>query len=293
MSSAAMLRLLVVVFLVVAAGSVGLNALAYGAARVVRRRARAACPFDDDDEPAPWPARMLGTSGRFAAECAATVLLAITAPLVWLRPRPVAGDGPLRRPVLLLGGWLQHPATFVYLAYRLRRDGWHPLGRALPRAPRGDIQRGATLLGATIARIRAATGGGDVDVVAHGIGGLVARAHIRATGRASGVARLITLGTPHQGTATWPTAHLRPGAACVARLSADDPVPAHVEVVAIYSRDDALVAPARNAYYPGAFNIELGAVGHLSLLFSPRVYALVRENLAADAHPVSAAIARG
>ncbi|HEY3190953.1 MAG TPA: hypothetical protein VGJ70_25905 [Solirubrobacteraceae bacterium] len=273
--------------LVVVAGGVASNAVLYRAARRVRRRERAACPFEED-EPLPWPARVLAALRSFTAECAATVLLVLTLPLGWRRPRGVASEGGTGRPVLLVGGWLAHPAAFLWLARRLRHDGWRPVTGItgvtdiLARSPWNDVERAATRLGATIERLRLGSGGGEVDVVAHGTGGLVARAHVRATGAASGVARLITLGTPHQGTATWPTQRLRPGAPLVARLAEDDPVPAVVETVAIYSRDDAVVVPTTRAYYPGAFNIELGAVGHLSLLFSRRVYALVRENLAPE-----------
>jgi hypothetical protein len=65
------------------------------------------------------------------------------------------------------------------------------------------------------------------------------------------------------------------------RLAERDVVPELVECVSIYSADDAIVVPAANAYYPGALNIEVRGLGHLSLLFSRRVYQLVRENLAA------------
>jgi hypothetical protein len=286
-----MLRLLVLTALVIVTGGVGSNAVLYGAARRVRRRERAACPFDDD-EPLPWPARVLGALSTFMAECAASVLLVLTLPLGWRRRRVVAIDAAAGRPVLLVGGWLAHPGAFGWLAHRLRRDGWQPVSDVVAWRPWEDVARAAARLAAAIDRIRRTSGGRDVDVIAHGTGGLVARAHLRATGRASGVVRLITLGTPHQGTAIWPTARLRPGAALLTRLAEDDRVPAPVETVAIYSRDDALVVPTSRAYHPGAFNIELGGLGHLSLLISRRVYALVRENLAAEACPPSPATAQ-
>lgn len=52
-----------------------------------------------------------------------------------------------------------------------------------------------------------------------------------------------------------------------------------VDCTSIYSTDDALV-PAVAAHYPGATNIEVRGLGHMSLLFSARVYDLVREHLA-------------
>ena len=52
-------------------------------------------------------------------------------------------------------------------------------------------------------------------------------------------------------------------------------------MIAIQSHFDAMVLPPGNAEYPGAFNIRVNAVGHNALLFSPKVYELLVENLAA------------
>ena len=127
-----------------------------------------------------------------------------------------------------------------------------------------------------------------VDVVAHSMGGLVARACVRAGGATSGIGRLITLGTPHQGSLAFAwlgldpmLGQMRPGSPFLDRLCGDDRVPAVAECISIYSADDALVLPPAAAYWPGAFNIEVRGIGHMSLLFARRVYDLVRENLAA------------
>ena len=120
------------------------------------------------------------------------------------------------------------------------------------------------------------------------MGGLVARASLRAG--AAGIHRIITLGTPHQGTRAFPwlgadpmLRQMRPGSPCLQRLAAFDAAPHGAELISIYSLDDALVVPPANGYCPGAFNIEVRGPGHMSLLFSRRVYELVRENLAAEA----------
>ena len=80
-------------------------------------------------------------------------------------------------------------------------------------------------------------------------------------------------------------AQMRPGSPFLCQLIADDAVPGLTDCTSIYSADDALVVPATNAYYPGAYNIEVRGLGHMSLLFSRRVYELVRENLAAELPP--------
>jgi pimeloyl-ACP methyl ester carboxylesterase len=276
-----MRRLVADIVFAVTAGSVAANAVVHlGAARAQRRdrtmRVR-------DDEPIPWVARTLSGFGAFLFECVATACLVLTLPLL-LRPPAAARRGrDAGRPVVLLAGGVQHPLTFLWLVRRLRRDGWQPLARVVPAW--GGIDERAAALGRTIAAIRRRAGTATVDLVAHGRGGLVARAYLRSAGPPSGVARLITVGTPHQGTEALPWGALRPGSPFLVRLAADDPVPALVEAVAIHSRQDAAVAPKARAYYPGAFNIEVGGPGHLALLVSRRVYALVRENLAAETSP--------
>ena len=272
----------------VVAGCVLFNVVVYVGAARHRRRHPAPCPDDADD--APWPARC----AAFLAECAVTIALACTVPLALRRPRVRAlDDRSARRPVVFLHGYAQHTANFLWLMRRLRRDGWTHLYSVRHTTARGDIERSARRFGEALDRIRRGTGADSVDVVAHSMGGLVARAYVRQRGRASGIARLVTLGTPHQGTLVFPglrldpmVAQMRPTSPFLARLAEDDPVPALVDCIAIYSADDAVVVPPSAGYWPGAFNIELRGLGHMSLLFSRRVHELVRENLAA---PLAAA----
>jgi pimeloyl-ACP methyl ester carboxylesterase len=293
---AAIVHVALLVVLGVLAGSVAFNAAAYGDAALYRRRHPPDCPFDDD-EAAPWPARALAWLRAFVAECTVTALLVLTLPLALRRQRvrPLAA-GDARRPVVLLHGYAQHTANFLWLVRRLRRDGWLHLYTVRHTAIGGDIERSAQRLGDALDRIRRTSGAREVDVVAHSMGGLVARAWIGTRGRASGIARLVTLGTPHQGTLTlrWLAVdpmvdQMRPGSAVLRRLAAPDAVPTMVDCISIYSVDDALVVPASAAYCPGAFNVEVRGLGHMSLLFSRRVYELVRENLAAARDPERAA----
>jgi len=282
----AVLGLLVRLALAVAAGALAFNLIAYAAAAADRRRRPAACA-DDQDEPAAWAARVRA----FAFECVATTMLAWMAPLAFRRRRVRPFDARLQHPpVVLLHGYLQHSANFLWLARRLRRDGWVHL-YAVGHVPLGgDIERSGVRLAGVIDRIRRETGADDVDIVAHSMGGLVARACMCAG--AAGIRRIITLGTPHQGTEVFRRLgvdpmlrQMRPGSPCLHRLAGANAMPARTELISIYSRDDALVVPPSNAYCPGAFNIEVRGPGHMSLLFSRRVYELVRENLAAEAEP--------
>ncbi|MGH7789324.1 MAG: hypothetical protein ACRERC_20810, partial [Candidatus Binatia bacterium] len=69
--------------------------------------------------------------------------------------------------------------------------------------------------------------------------------------------------------------------AAAAAAAAPSTAAATVDVIAIYSEFDAWLQPLGSAYCPGAFNIAIHGVGHCATLLSPRVAALIVENLAA------------
>lgn len=268
-------------------GSVLFNVAAYLGAARHRRRHPASCAAEADELPA--AARLTAWLVAFARECAVTALLVVTIPLAFRRVRVrVLDDREGRRPVVFLHGYAQHTANFLWLMRRLRADGWLHLYSVGHAALGGDIERSAARLGDVLDRIRRDAHAAHVDVIAHSMGGLVARAYVRDRGGASGIARLVTLGTPHQGTLAFArlaldpmVAQMRPDSSLLARLASEDPVPALADCVAIYSADDAIVVPPTAGYWPGAFNVEVHGLGHMSLLFSRRIYELVRENLAA------------
>jgi len=126
-----------------------------------------------------------------------------------------------------------------------------------------------------------------VDVLAHSLGGIVVRLVLETTVSAR-IGRVITLGTPHQGTRAVarpfdPTLRmLVPGSPLLVRLGGDG---GGAECASIYSADDAVIRPPENGYWPGALNIEVRGPGHNGLLASRRVYDLVRELL--DAEPLA------
>ena len=242
-----------------AALPIAVNAAAYAFAARARRRQGAVCP---GDEGTPWSSRAHG----FVAECVAAWLL-LTVPMTsWRR----ASDARPTRPVMVL---YTRGASAGRLGRRLRRAGVHPHPVRCSRLL-GGIETNATDLAHAIGRVRAAGGASRVDVVAHGLGGLVARAYLRRPGTVGTVARVVTLGTPHEG----------PVAREWAGFDDSDPLPARVDFVSIYSAADAFVVPPARGYHPDAFNVEVRGVGHLSLLVSFRVFDLVRENLLADDH---------
>src|SRR6185312_915916 len=108
------------------------------------------------------------------------------------------------------------------------------------------------------------------------MGGLVARAYLRRHGHQH-IARVITLGTPHHGTAL---AHLGPGsnAAQMRRdsewlgsLAASEANTQRTLFSSIYSVHDNIIAPQDSSELPGARNLVFGAIGHVALGSHPEI----------------------
>jgi triacylglycerol esterase/lipase EstA (alpha/beta hydrolase family) len=153
----------------------------------------------------------------------------------------------------------------------------------------GPAAAGIPALAAALARfvedVKAATGAPEVDLVAHSLGGIVARLALLDHGLAGSVRTLVTLGTPHQGThparyANTPCARdLRLDSPLVARLRTAG-WPEGVRGVTFWSRNDLFVLPAESATVPGAEAVDLTPFTHYSYLVDPRAWVAVARALA-------------
>lgn len=123
--------------------------------------------------------------------------------------------------------------------------------------------------------LRKATGADKVAIVAHSMGGLVARAYLRRHGAAH-VARVITLGTPHHGTGLASfgvgsnAKQMRLSGEWLSQLEADDREQRSL-FTSIYSYHDNIIAPQSSCHLPGAKNIPFGGIGHVALGSHPAI----------------------
>jgi len=250
------------------------NAALYGVrARILRR-------LDACD--AVEPLGLIDAARAFAKECAATATVLLAVPLGWVLPQ--CRSGGTRGPLLLVHGWSLNRGCFWLLRHRLLRDGWGPVCCFEYRSLSLDVEGAAARLRIAVEEMRTARSAPQpLMLVCHSLGGLVARYYARRY-RAPHVRRIITLGTPHGGTALAGlhrngSHKLAPRSSFLATLGAADRVPQQFDVIAIQSTFDAMILPPRNAEYPGAFNVVVNDVGHNALLFSSKIYRLVAENL--------------
>ncbi len=111
-------------------------------------------------------------------------------------------------PVVLLHGLVDNRSVFVLLRRALGR-GRHveALNYSLLTC---DLRTAARQLARHVEDVCARTGHRQVDLVGHSLGGLVARYYVQRLGGDERVRTVVTLGTPHSGTAAVPLAGLHP-----------------------------------------------------------------------------------
>lgn len=192
-------------------------------------------------------------------------------------------------PVVLLHGFIDNRSVFVLLRRSLAEHGRRQV-ESLNYSPLTcDIRTAAELLGRHIEEICERTGSKEVDIVGHSLGGLIARYYVQRLGGDLRVRTLVTLGTPHSGTAVAPLANahpivrqMRPGSAVIEELARPAPG-CRTHFVSFWSDLDHLMEPLETACvdHPDliAQNVQVSGIGHLALPVHPAVATGIRQAL--------------
>ena len=192
-------------------------------------------------------------------------------------PDPIVKD---RTPVLLVHGFFSNGGFWWDMKRWLRRRGVTSLYTVDLEPMFGDLDRMAAQLDRRIRDVLVRSGAEQLVLVAHSMGGLVCRAYLAQHG-GSRVKRLITLGSPHNGTVlAWllPGANLvqmRPGSRWLRRLNDGQRGGVPAPTVSIFSYHDNIVLPQDSSQLISATNIPVAGVGHLEMAFSPHIKELV------------------
>jgi predicted alpha/beta hydrolase family esterase len=180
--------------------------------------------------------------------------------------RSERGTGPATGLVVLMQhGYVNNGAVWFFTARALEAQGYRVFTMDQPAfAP---IDAMGDRLAARIDEVLAATGASQLTLVAHSMGGLVCRAYLRGHGDTK-IARLITMGSPHHGTfhahlASGPNgAQMRPGNAWLMTLNK---IRVNVPFSSIYSLHDTIISPQDSSVMAEANNVQMLAVGHVSM----------------------------
>jgi triacylglycerol esterase/lipase EstA (alpha/beta hydrolase family) len=223
---------------------------------------------------------------------------------------PVAQDA--QPPVLLVPGYGGSTSELGALVAALRADGRTARIVELGHSSTGDLHDQADVLDRAVRDVLDDTGAHSVDLVGYSAGGVTVRVWL-ADHRGGGVARrVVTLGSPHHGTAvaglaadvapdSCPTAcqQLAPDSDLLRELNAHDETPAGPLWVSIWTEDDKTVVPPTSGRLTGAVAFSVQSVcpgdelSHAALPSDPAVVATVLLELgrAAPAVPTSAVCA--
>lgn len=201
--------------------------------------------------------------------------------------RPLPDDG--HPPVLFVHGLAGHPGNFTPMRVYFRALGrtrtysiGFPPGLSFD-AMAARLKEAA----AEVSRVNGLAADAPVQIVAHSMGGIVTRVALLDPAFAARVVRVVTLGTPHQGThaarfaATMQTLDLRPGSSLLKRLDATWGLPS-TPLTALWSPADMLILPSEHATMPGAEAIRLDGFTHFSWLIDPRTWQAAWEILDRD-----------
>ncbi len=194
------------------------------------------------------------------------------------------------RPALFVHGLGGHRGNFA-----LMRGTFELLGRSrtysITLEDGSDLDALGALLRDRIRRVCEVNGlgeSGQVDLVAHSMGGVVSRVALEDPDIAARVRTVVTMGTPHIGTHLARLADtariraLRPGSTLLERLARQVPwagPPSMPRMVCFWSRSDTVILPAETSVVAGAEAIELEGITHTGFLLHPRAFTRVLEAL--------------
>ncbi|MCA9493123.1 MAG: hypothetical protein KC621_24500 [Myxococcales bacterium] len=212
-------------------------------------------------------------------------------PLAWWMVRAFLRDGLMQperasgRPIVFIHGYTQNATNFWGLRRWLHAVGRPTVGVSLHHRLAPVAWYAARLERHLERLVRDHPDG--LDVVAHSMGGIVLRVVLcaRADLRAA-VRTVVTLGSPHHGTAAArgvgflpePSA-LRRGSALVRQLPHLSELLPHARVVSVAADADTVVYPVETALVPAAEHVVLPGIGHAGLLSHPRAWEAVGQAL--------------
>ncbi len=191
--------------------------------------------------------------------------------------RPIVNDA-ARQAVLLVHGYMCNRASWRRWVREGMPADWNVATINLEPVY-APVEEYAEALHRAVERLRADSGAERVTLVCHSMGGLAARAYLRAKGH-DAVARVITICTPHHGTVFARFAHgentrqMRRACDYVRRLAeSDEPV----EFICFATQHDNLVVPRDSQVLSCAEAVWFEKIGHLAMAASDEVLAKLVE----------------
>lgn len=193
-------------------------------------------------------------------------------------------------PVLLVHGYVCNRGIWYPFARWLAARG-HPVDSVNLEPVFGTIDDYVPIVADGVRRLRERTGRARVAIVAHSMGGVVARAYLAREGAAS-VCGVVTLGSPHAGTwfARWGhgvnVGQMIPGCEWLSALEKRETQQTGALFTTIWTPHDNIVMPQKDAQrLRGATAVAVPGRGHLQLAYDAEVWRIAAEAVDARCPP--------
>ncbi|MFK7967071.1 MAG: esterase/lipase family protein [Burkholderiaceae bacterium] len=188
-----------------------------------------------------------------------------------------------RLPVVLIHGYFCNRALFTELAMHLAARG-HAVESVNLEPVFGSIDQYPPIIDQAVQKARCATGGDQVALIGHSMGGIAARAYLRDYGDEA-IAQVITLGSPHRGTQLARIGHteivrqLSPSNPWLLALFKQEPLARYRLFTVIIAEHDNIVTPQCSQTLPGAKTLSVRGLGHVDLARHPAIFKLIDQAL--------------
>lgn len=204
-------------------------------------------------------------------------------PWLGLREPPVSDRKGI--PILLVHGFFCNGAYWAPMIKYLKKQGITNLFTLSLVPVFDDIDKFAEQVATKVEHILSVTGADKIILIGHSMGGLVSRAYLYRLGGKSSVLKLITLGSPHHGTAIayfmggLNVKQMRPQSAWLNELHKLEAQTIPIPTTCIYSCHDNFISPQDSGSLPLAKNIPVPGTGHIEMTFSKAFRELVYEEI--------------
>lgn len=205
-------------------------------------------------------------------------------------PHLWAKKHPEKLPILFVHGVFHNRSAFAYLKQKLAARGWHHFKEMDLLTSIHSIPVLAEQVATKTKALLKEHHAPQIDIIAHSMGGVIARYFVQCLGGDGLVRNLITLGSPHQGAVLSRFSvlphirEMRPGSATMQELNAL-PLPRYTQVTSVSGNLDLVMLSRNSTHWPGVRNIHLKKVGHAGLLFSKRVFQIIASHLSVPYEP--------
>ncbi len=229
---------------------------------------------------------LLGWARCIGAEIAASFMtFSVRQPFFGASALASAPDNSPQTPIVFVHGFICNRAIWRPAALWLAARG-HPTESVNLEPVYGSIDHYPAVIDRAVRSLQARCGPKPVALVCHSMGGLAARAYLRDFGSAA-IARVITLGAPHQGTflANFSLAknakQMRLQSAWRDLLASSESAASGALFTVIFSHHDNIVVPQSIQTIDGANTIATSCKGHVRLALDAEVWQMIADDLTA------------